>query len=80
MSDDLDQTFSDGDAPILDKTIANSVIAQYVGGQLHTLTGHFQSLEPNQYAAMYQRWGGQIFLLERCRVTRIEEITKNQSN
>jgi hypothetical protein len=61
MSDDLDQTFSDGDAPMLDKTIASSVIAQYVGGQLHTLAGHFQSLEPNQYAPMYQRWGGSNF-------------------
>jgi hypothetical protein len=61
MSDDHNQTFSDGDAPTLDKTIASSVIAQYVGGQLHTLTGHFQSLEPNQYAPMYQRWGGSKF-------------------
>lgn len=56
-----DQIFADGDAPMLDKTIASSVIAQYVGGQLHTLTGHFQSLEPNQYAPMYQRWGGSKF-------------------
>ena len=58
MSNDPDKTFADRDAPMLDKTIADSLVAQYVGGQLQTLTGHFQSLEPNQYARLYQQWGG----------------------
>jgi hypothetical protein len=53
-----DQIFGDSDAPTIDKAIASSVVAQYVGSQLRTLTGHFQSLEPNQYSALYKRWGG----------------------
>jgi hypothetical protein len=58
MSNDPNQTFADRDASMLDKAIADSVVAQYIGGQLQTLTGHFQSLEPNQYAPLYQQWGG----------------------
>jgi hypothetical protein len=56
-----DEIFGDSDAPTIDKAIASSVVAQYVGSQLQTLTGHFQSLEPNQYAALYKRWGGSKF-------------------
>ena len=58
MSNDPDHVFAGGDAPMLERATADSVIAQYIGGQLQTLTGHFQLLEPNQYAVLYQKWGG----------------------
>jgi hypothetical protein len=51
MSLDPDQVFGDRDAPTIDKAIASSAIAQYVSGKLQTLTGHFQTLEPNQFAS-----------------------------
>ena len=57
MSLDPDHVFGDRDAPTIDKVITSSVIAQYVSGKLQTLTGHFQMLEPNQFAPVYQKWG-----------------------
>jgi hypothetical protein len=58
MSLDLDKPFHDDDATTIDRAIADSVVAHYVGGQLQTLAGHFQTAEPNQYASWYGKWGG----------------------
>jgi hypothetical protein len=57
MSFDPDSVFHDGDASTIDKAIAGSVIAPYVSGKLQTLAGHFESAEPNEFAAWYQKWG-----------------------
>ena len=40
------------------------MIAHYVGGQLQTLAGHFQTAEPNQYASWYNKWGGSALPVE----------------
>ena len=57
MSFAPDNTFHDDDAAAIDKAIANSVVAHYVSGKLQTLAGHFETVEPNQFAAWYQKWG-----------------------
>ena len=77
---DPDKTFADRDAPMLDKAIASSVVAQYIGGQLQTLTGHFQSLEPNQYAPCINSGVVQHFLLNKYLVLPIETINRSQLN
>jgi hypothetical protein len=56
MSFDPDNVFHDGDAPTIDKAIAQSVVAHYVSGKPQTLAGHFQTAEPNEFAAWYQKW------------------------
>ena len=58
MSLDPDKPFHDDDAPTIDKAIASSVIADYVSGKLQTLADHFQSVEPNQFSYLYNKWGG----------------------
>jgi uncharacterized membrane protein YgcG len=57
MSFKIGNVFHDGDAPTIDKAIAGSVIAHYVSGALQTLAGHFETAEPNQFAAWYKNWG-----------------------
>src|SRR6185437_3602884 len=57
MSFKIGNVFHDGDAATIDKAIAGSVIANYVSGGLQTLAGHFESAEPNQFAAWYKDWG-----------------------
>ena len=58
MSLKLDKPFHDDDAAAIDKAIAGSVIADYVSGKLQTLADHFQSVEPNQFSYLYNKWGG----------------------
>jgi hypothetical protein len=59
MSLELDKPFhDDDDAATIAKAIASSVIAGYVSGKLQTLAGHFQAVEPNQFAYLYNAWGG----------------------
>ena len=56
MSFKVDNVFHDSDASTIDKAIAGSVITHYVS-TLQTLAGHFETAEPNQFAAWYKNSG-----------------------
>jgi hypothetical protein len=82
MSFGPDNVFHDGDAPTIDKAIADSVVAHYVSGTPQTLAGHFQMAEPNQFADApgIKNGASRDYLLKMCQVLPTETIKRSRSN
>jgi hypothetical protein len=80
MSFDPDKPFHDGYAPTIDKAIASSVIAHYVGGNCRRLRGTFKRRNRTSTPPGITNGAAQGCPLKTCQALPTETIDRSRSN